>query len=233
MSHFFQLHLRTTQDVAAARRFYVAVLGETVMQIVPLHEQAVARGARPHWLGSIHVADIERTAAAFCARGGSMLGPKWTAPDGTQGVTLRDPGGVVLGLGTPAGVARRTVTPELLWYELNTPDVQQAKRTYEELLGFAFGEPYTLPGLGTLHPFAFHAGGPLVGSMRDLSAHPGVHAHWLFHFAVPQFEAAQTAVRAGGGEVFPAVSLPSGDRLAMCHDPQGAAFVIRQAAARA
>lgn len=230
MSYFFQLHLRTTQDVDAARAFYRHVLGETIMQVVPLHEQAVARGARPHWLGSLHVEDVDQTAAAFAARGATVLGPKWTAPDGSTGLTLRDPGGAVLGLGTPAGAALRTVTPEVLWFELNTDDVQLAKRTYGELLGFSFGEAQPLGELGTLHPFAFHAGGPTVGSMRDVASHPGVHAHWLFHFGVHSLSAALEAVEAGGGDAQPIVSSPTGDQLAMCHDPQGAAFVIRQAA---
>jgi hypothetical protein len=41
--------------------------------LVPLHEQAIARGARPHWLGFIEVDDVERGAAAFVERGALPL----------------------------------------------------------------------------------------------------------------------------------------------------------------
>jgi catechol 2,3-dioxygenase-like lactoylglutathione lyase family enzyme len=50
VTRFFYYALRTS-DVARARAFYTAVLGNDDAEIFELHEQAVARGARPHWLG--------------------------------------------------------------------------------------------------------------------------------------------------------------------------------------
>lgn len=53
MTTFFQIMLRTT-DVDAARTFYARVLGPGALDIVLLHEQAIARGVAtsPKWGGT-------------------------------------------------------------------------------------------------------------------------------------------------------------------------------------
>ena len=66
--------------------------------------------------------------------------------------------------------------------------------------------------------------------MMDIAGRPGVHPHWLFHFRVPALEPAMDAVRAGGGVVLPPVTLPGGARVAVCDDPQGAAFALHGSA---
>jgi uncharacterized protein len=60
--------------------------------------------------------------------------------------------------------------------------------------------------------------------MSDLRA--GVHPHWLFHLRVDALDLALDAVKAGGGVVVGPVTLPTGERLAICDDPQGAAFAL-------
>lgn len=78
-SRFFHLTLRTS-DVESARSFYTAVLGERDLDVVQLHEQAVARGARPHWLGFLDVEDVDAAAAAFVEKGATPLAPGATSP---------------------------------------------------------------------------------------------------------------------------------------------------------
>ncbi len=46
-ARFFRLTLRT-HDPDGASTFYCAILGDGARDIVELHVQAVARGARPH-----------------------------------------------------------------------------------------------------------------------------------------------------------------------------------------
>ncbi|MBV9946633.1 MAG: VOC family protein [Myxococcales bacterium] len=115
-----------------------------------------------------------------------------------------------------------------LWFELDTADVVRAKENYASLFGWDFRAPIDLGGLGIIHPFAWESGGPAIGAMRDLAAHPGVHAHWLYHLAVASVDAAVSAVRAGGGTVGTSLRLSDGTRLAVCDDPQGAAFAVRE-----
>jgi predicted enzyme related to lactoylglutathione lyase len=232
MNEFFQVVLRTN-DVDAARAFYARVLGERALNIVQLHEQAVARGARPHWLGLLQVADVEQAAAAFIARGATSLGPKWINPEGLEASVLRDPGGALMAVArphTPALPERLAGASgaDLIWCSLNTADVARACANYAELFSWQFKEPLDLGALGVIHPFAYEAGGEPAGSMIDIAGRPGVHPHWLFHFRVAALEPAVEAVRALAGKVLPLVTLPSGERIAVCDDPQGAAFALRE-----
>src|SRR5271156_5293910 len=100
MHQFFHYQLRTS-NVAAARAFYGEVLGSADANIVQLHEQAVARGARPHWIGYLDVGDVDRVAAAFVVRGATPLAAKWVNREGLEAAVVRDPGGAVLALAKP------------------------------------------------------------------------------------------------------------------------------------
>ncbi|MEO6602476.1 MAG: hypothetical protein ABIQ16_21520, partial [Polyangiaceae bacterium] len=178
---FFQYMLRTN-DVAAASAFYAAVLGRTDAEVVQLHEGAVARGARPHWLGFVEVTDVDAAAAAFAARGATPLGPKWLNPEGLEGAVMRDPGGALVALGKPGPAPRTVSRPEVVWHALNTRDVERAKVNYAELFGWDFMEAVDLGEHGVLHPFAWQPGEAAAGSLSDIAQRAAVHAHWLFHF---------------------------------------------------
>ena len=109
---------------------------------------------------------------------------------------------------------------------LNTADVERAKANYGELFGWHFERPLQLPEGGVLHPFAWQAGSPGAGAFYDITQRAGVHPHWLFHFAVPSLAVALEAVKRGGGLAIGPISLPSGGTIAVCDDPQGAAFAL-------
>jgi predicted enzyme related to lactoylglutathione lyase len=224
---FFRIVLRTT-DVERARAFYGAVFGERAIEAVPLHEQALARGARPHWLGLLTVSSVDADMARLVERGGMALSPTWRNPQGYDGATLRDPGGAVLGLAKVLDEHSAVLDEptHVSWHVLNTADVQRARATYAELFGWEFRAPVELEGVGTFHPFAWQAGGPAVGALGDIAGRPGVHPHWLFHFGVSALDPAVRAVREHGGIVVHERTLPSGGRVAVCDDAQGAAFAL-------
>lgn len=224
-TRFCRLELRTT-DVAAARAFYAALLGDTGLDIVPLPAEAAARGARAHWLGHLGVEDVERTARAFTERGATRLGPTRPSAQGGQVALLRDPGSAVVALTSRTLAPPR---PEVVWYSLNSSDLARTLTSYGELFGWRFLERLDLGALGVYHPFTWNPEGASVGSMADISGRPGVHPHWLFHFRVPALEPALATVRAAGGLVLGPTELPGGERLAVCDDPQGAAFALREA----
>jgi len=226
MAKFFHYVLRTT-DVAAARAFYSAVLGTTDAEIVQLHEQALARGARPHWLGFLEVAEVDVAASAFVARGAALLGPKWLDSRGLEAAFVRDPGGALVALGK-AGAAggAALLHPRVAWHVLNTAHVERAVTNYRELLGWEFAEPVDFREHGVFQPFAWQPGGVPVGALSDIAQRPGVHPHWLFHFQVSALDPALEAVRAAGGVVLGPFTLPSGARVAVCDDAQGAAFAL-------
>jgi|HubBroStandDraft_1064217.scaffolds.fasta_scaffold01894_2 uncharacterized protein len=234
MTQFFQYQLRTT-DVCGARAFYTAVLGSGDAKIIQLHEHAIARGARPHWLGYLGVDDVDSAVAAIVARGATQLGAKWETPEGLEAAVIRDLGGAVVALAkperaqNPASEGASTSAIDVQWRLLHTADVERAKANYGELFGWAFNPPLDLESLGVFHEFAWKPGGPLAGAMSDISQRRGVHPHWLFHFNVPALEPALDALRAGGGLVVARVVVPNGGPVAICDDPQGAAFALGEA----
>jgi predicted enzyme related to lactoylglutathione lyase len=222
MTRFCRFELRTT-DVPAARLFYRALLGDDGADIVPLPAEALARGARPHWLGHLGVADVEGVAGAFVAQGATRLGPtRPTAAGGTVAI-LRDPGGAVVALATPPSAPVRA---DVVWHSLNTTDLARVTATYCALLGWKLTEVVDLGPLGRHHQFAWGPGGASVGAIADIAGRPGRHPHWLFHFRVAALDPALAAVREAGGLVLDPVTLPDGARVAVCDDPQGAAFAL-------
>jgi hypothetical protein len=222
MAKFCRLALRTT-DADAARAFYPTVLGHDRAEIWPLHEQALARGARPHWLGHLEVGDVERATAAFVDRGAMRLGPAQPTGDGGQTAVLRDPGGAIVAVSTPPPSSASVAAA---WHLLNTTNAAEAMVNYHELFGWEVKERVEIPPHGAFHPFAWQAGGPSVGAITDITGIPGRHAHWLFFFAVDALEPAIAATRGAGGLVLDPIVLPSGERVCVCDDPQGAAFAL-------
>lgn len=230
---FFRIVLRTT-DERAARAFYADVLrvSPEALNVLPLHAQALARGAPPHWLGFIDVGEVAAASAFFVSRGAQPLAPTWVNPEGLEAAVMRDPGGAVIALARPPSVPARG-GPELMpaAYLLNTNDAAAAKRDYGELLGWSFTEPVAVEGLGPAHPFSWRPGTEPVGLIVDIRNRPGVHPHWLFQLPVSALDESLERVRLGGGVVHGAWPLEGGARVAVCEDPQGGAFALRQAAA--
>lgn len=228
----FCRYVLRTLDVDAARRFYAEAIalvvppgesaGPSTLEAWPLHEQARARGAPPHWLGQIGVEDVDRAADRLVALGSERLGPTMRGIDGVPFTNLRDPLGAVVGL--RAGGEIREDRP-VAWHQLHTRDVERAWATYAELFGWARTETAELPEpIGVQWRFAWSAGGPPVGSMGNTARSAGVHPHWLFCFPVGDVDAAAARVRALGGTAQDPFVLPDGSAFAACEDPQGAAF---------
>jgi uncharacterized protein len=224
MVKFFRLELRTS-DADAARAFYSKILGHDRAVIWPLHEEALARGARPHWLGNLDVPDVERAAAAFVERGATPLGPPRPTGDGRQVAVFRDPGGAIVAVSTPP-TSSVNASVEADWHLLNTNDAARALVNYHELFAWEIKGRVEVPPHGAFHEFAWHAGGPSVGAITDITGMPGRHPHWLFFFKVDALEPAIAATRAAGGLVLDPIALPSGERVCVCDDPQGAAFAL-------
>jgi predicted enzyme related to lactoylglutathione lyase len=227
MNTFRRVELRTT-NADGARAFYQSVLGHDRAVIWPLHEQALARGARPHWLGHLDVTDLELTTEQFVARGATPIGPVRPTHDGGRLVVMHDPGGALLAVSAlpvdPGSVESGTSSVPVVWHVLNTKDVARAQANYCELFGWALTSRLDLGVHGTFQQFAWQPGGESVGALGDIGGRPGVHPQWLFFFATDSLDAALNATRAAGGVALEPITLPDGTRAGVCGDPQGAAF---------
>lgn len=202
--------LRTT-DVEGARAFYSALVPDA--EIV-LHE------GRPHWLGHLGVDRLAPALRAFITLGATQLGPTRTAPDGETAI-LRDPGEAIIAL-----TSRPALSQKVAWHVLNCYDAVRVADLYRDLFGWDLTDRLDLGPLGVYQQFAWRAGTPNVGSITDISARPGLHPHWLFHFHVAALAPAIDVVRDTGGRALPPIHLPNGERIAVCEDPQGAAFAL-------
>lgn len=207
-------------DAAAA--FYDAVLGRRGDGIVLLPDSAIARGARPHWLGHIGVRELggaEAMANRFVELGAMRLGP----PAGAgEVVVLRDPGGAIVAVTDSAAESSAGVG----WHQLNTREPSKAATNYSALFGWSFTEELDLGPLGRHQRFAFGPGESSIGVISDVEGRPGVHSHWLFFFVVPSLDVAVQRVRTHGGIAIGPIELPNGVRVAACDDAQGAAFGV-------
>lgn len=216
----FSRYLLRTTDVDAASAFYDAILGRRGDGILPLHEAAIARGARPHWLGHIRASEIggvEAKASQFVERGATRLGP---APGVADFVVMRDPSGAIVALTDASAESSAGV----VWHNLNTHKPSKAAEHYSALFGWSIGVARDTGFPGQHLEFAYGAGESIVGLISDIEGRPEVHTHWLFFFAVGSLDVAIDRVRQLGGVVIGPITLPNGVRVAVCDDPQGAAF---------
>ena len=228
-SRFLRYELRTT-DVNAACAFYADVLGshfwDSDVSVVTLPEQAVARGARAHWLGYVGAGDVEGTAGRIVALGGQQLGPT-RATNESVNVVLRDPFGAVMALSSETVAPRRS---SVAWHLHHSQDHERSFALYAALFGWAATDAKELaPRMGRHQMFTWDESGRSVGSMTDIVS-PEVHPQWLFFFQVADIEHALAKVSARGGLALARTQTSTGDIVVPCDDPQGAAFALYQVA---
>ncbi len=227
---FFRYELRTT-DVEGARSFYGALLGaraaDASLGFAALPENARARGAPAHWLGHVAVLDVEAVADRIVAAGGARLGPPTRRPAGLTRAVLRDPFGAVVAVASRGEAVVAPAEGAVLRHVLNVADPDRAFDLYASTFGWC-GRPAAPGGDagGRRRLFAWTQSGPSVGSVADTARRAGVHPHWLFLFGVDDVERAVGTVRALGGTALPTIRTPDTGAVAVCEDPQGAAFGV-------
>jgi predicted enzyme related to lactoylglutathione lyase len=221
MHRFYRYELRA-RNVDDARAFYRSLLGAEPT-IVALPDELAARGVVPHWLGHIEVDDVERSAMEFVEHGATKLGPT-VQRDGGAVALLRDPGGATIALSR--GLPASSLVP--CWHNLNAAKAGAAMAAYGRAFDWIFTDETDLGSFGVHHSFACAAGEDAIGSMTDITGRPSVHPHWLFHFLVDSLEASSEVVHRAGGTVIGPIELYTGSRIAICEDPQGAAFALWQ-----
>lgn len=209
--------------------------GETLGGIQRIPPDALAGGARPHWLPYVAVADVDATAARAQERGGRVLVAPMDIPTVGRMAVLADPQGALFALYAPAGeVPGHDGAPrvgEFSWYELATSDQEAAFDFYRELFGWHETDSMDM-GEGGLYRMYGRQGHDLsLGGMYDKPAEmPGPPA-WLVYARVADLERALAKVEALGGRIANGpLEVPGGGRVAQCVDPRGAAFALHWAA---
>ena len=204
-------------------------------------KQAAFVAAGSAQLGPMTRDDSGARSAWFQDPMGARVGLYSGVPGAHPPVALRAPGPSQIALSVREGrgtshddwngssaespAAERPVT----WHFLHTTDPDKALSFYCGLFGWAPKDRVDLGAeRGSHRTFAWDAAGEPVGSATDLARLPHVHAQWLYCFPTEDIESRVELVRARGGVVAGISETPSGDRIAGCDDPQGAAFALIQ-----
>jgi hypothetical protein len=243
-----------TPDADAAAKFYGAVVGWEIGPrtaapgekdyrnigrsdggaaggVFGLTADMQQHGARPCWLGYLHVADVDAATRAIEADGGKVLMPAMKLPVGSIAM-VADPMGApfyVMAPIPPPGQpdAKSDVfapaTQRTRWNELATPDLARAKAFYAKHFNFRFNEAMPMGPMGD-YCFIDHDGVRLGGMMQQQAGQSGM---WLFYFGVDSILAAQRAIEGHGGKVIrPPHEVPGGGWVVVAMDPAGAAFAL-------
>jgi predicted enzyme related to lactoylglutathione lyase len=115
----------------------------------------------------------------------------------------------------------------VVWHQLNTCDLASVSAGYAELFGWQMTQLEQHAEHGAFQHFRWPHSDHDCGAITDITGKPDRHPHWLFQFRVPDLTRAMAFVRAQGGLVLGPFAWPNGEQVAVCDDPQGAAFALR------
>lgn len=181
------------------------------------------------WFPYVYVENLHATLRLVESAGGLILNPP--ARRGTMATvaTILDPNDALLCLWEPIGspqTAERHRPGAFSWIELETPDLDSAKKFYGELFGWDAGEVSAGGGFafGQTYTIFTRMGEPVAGAVE--SPMTGIPASWCPSFSVTDVDVATTVSARNGGVLMAEPSdIPVG-RQALIVDPTGAAFSI-------
>lgn len=229
-------------DVEGAKAFYGALFGWAPQDAGPPEQtggygfftkggkmvagyEPQQRPGPPAWAVYVATGDAGDTARRVEQAGGKVV----TAPMDVMGqghlAVFQDPQGGFFSVwqaGTHKGAQLVGESGALCWVELNTRDIEEAKRFYPVVFGWTAetheGEmPYT----------EFHLGSEAVAGMMTMPEQvpAGMPAYWLVYFGTDDVDGASAQARDLGASVVVEPSdIPGGGRFAVLQDPQGGTF---------
>lgn len=239
-----------TSDMAAAKKFYTAVVGWTTQPFEGSpnpYEMWVRPGGGPvggvmpippgmnfppHWVMYIGVSDIDAAIAKIQKLGGSTLSPPIEVPNVGRMRTMKDPQGAMFSLIQPA--PQSAETPEapaeigaVSWHELYTTDAAAAMKFYSEMFGWKETQVMDMGPMGKYHIFGrkFDLGG-MMNKPKEMAQAP---PFWGFYVRVQDVHQGAERVKTNGGKILNGpMDVPGGSQIVNFMDPQGAAFSLHQ-----
>lgn len=204
--------------------------GDAVASLQPQPPDQRDAGVPPHWLSCVAVTDADATAARVSELGGTVHAVYDVMTHARMAI-VADPSGAFMGAwqaGDLVGAARVNDVGCLTSNELSTDDVERASAFYAALFGWQIEEIDTHGGPRYWRVGHDGAARGMNGGARELAAEQaGVPPHWMPYFTVADVDAAvEVATDAGGSIMAAPISLPSGARIAVVSDAQGATFAI-------
>lgn len=197
-----------------------------VMRLTPDMKAASAKGG---WMFYIGVDDVDASAAAVEAGGGSVLAGPWDIGEIGRLAVVADPQGnpfyIMRGASSDSSTAfDRMGMGKCNWNELTTTDQEAGHAFYTELFGWTYPDKMSMPG--DMGDYVFVAAGEATigATMKQVGGAP---TGWRFYFRAPDIERAAATVAARGGTVMMGPQeVPGGDRIIVAADPQGSVFGV-------
>ncbi|HEX2136301.1 MAG TPA: VOC family protein [Microvirga sp.] len=242
-----------TPDPAASKTFYDAVVGWTMEAqpsgsidyrmitradggnaggVLRLTPEMQSHGARPCWLGYLHVPDVDAAVDAIVRDGGSSLLAPNDIPEVGRIAMVTDPSGAAFYLMSPAPPAGRPdATSDVFsvdqaqhvrWNELSTNDPAGAVAFYTRHFGWVQDGDIDMGPMGK-YQFVYH-GGVMIGAIMPRMPQMPVSL-WTFYVGVDDIDRAAAAIATGGGQVLNGPhQIPGGEFSLNAVDPHGASF---------
>jgi uncharacterized protein len=234
-----------TDDPAAARAFYGKLFDWTFDVGGPeVGHYAMAKrggklisglGGKPPgaayptaWTPYFQSSDLDKSLAMVVELGGKVAMGPMDVPEAGRMAVASEPTGGVFGIWQPKAHHGAQVIDEpgaLAWNELNTRDLDKAKRFLTRLFGY---EARRIPG-GMVYD-TLHLGDKTVGGIMQMTEQwpAEVPPHYMVYFAVSDCDGAgRKATELGGKVCVPGFDTPYG-RISVLEDPQGGVFSVVQ-----
>ena len=242
-----------TTDAEGAKAFYDKVVGWSIGEgspefngyrmigrsdgksaggVLPLTDEMQQHGARPAWLGYIHVTDVDDAVASIERAGGKSLMPAFDIPNVGRIAMVTDPQGAPFYVMTPIPPADQPDASSdvfsvgqpqhVRWNELATSDPAAAIDFYTTQFGWRQEGDMDMGSMGK-YSFVQHGGVGIGAVMRKPEQMPV--SMWTYYIGVDDIDRAANAVRDGGGQIINGpMEIPGGEYALNAIDPQGAAF---------
>lgn len=245
----FVWHDLVTPDIEKARKYYADLVGWTYkdfdmgpggtytmihagdtewggfMQLDP------ERGAPPHWISYVTVADVDAAAAKAQELGGTVLVPAMDIPTVGRFAVISSPTGAAL---SPYKSETSGEGPDpvpapgiFVWHELLAKDPQQEGKFFSEIFGWRIEEAPM--GEMTYHLFKrLDTGKDAGGMLQKPEGDPGPSS-WLPYVQVESADATAARVEELGGKVWvKPTDIPGVGRFIVTSDPDGAFIAFLQ-----
>lgn len=201
--------------------------------MMKLEPPAFPVGTPPSWMAYVAVESVDDSAQQVTRLGGRVLHGPEDIPEVGRFAVIQDPQGAVICLYRSTmgewQPHRESLPGEFSWHELATTDPDAAWDFYSALFGWTQSGSFDMGDAGSYRLFGVE-GRQLGGVYRSAPGQPP--ANWLLYVRIPEVRAAIERVQGAGGKMlYGPIEVPGGDQVAVCLDPQGAAFALHQVGA--
>ena len=244
-----------TTDADTAKAFYDAVVGWNIGEpspefqgyrmigrrdggfaggVLPINADMQQHGARPGWLGYIHVENVDRSVTAIEQEGGKTWMAATDIPNVGRIALVTDPQDAPFYIMKPippandpnaqSDVFSVDQPQHVRWNELSTTDPERAIDFYRRHFGWRQEGDMDMGEMGKYR--FIQSGSTTIGAVMRKPPHLPVSA-WSYYIGVDDIDRAVEAVTAGGGTIMHGpIEIPGGEFAVNGIDPQGAPFAL-------